>query len=235
MVDPNGAPISGVAVRLSHADGTNPSTDTQTNRTGEFAFLDVAVGWCILSASVEYFRETVTAVYGESRGSADVGAVMLQIDTTKTFAYEGFPPPPPPEPPIRVLTVCEALENRDTISYRRVVIVGIFKSGVDETLRLDCQTELITGDIGWPSAIGLTKVGNVPDELRGEVEKKRQEILSSAPPEAPLRPERVVGLYGVFVSLAGLTSAKCCSATVETVFPPARLFGISETDLRVIR
>jgi hypothetical protein len=75
----------------------------------------------------------------------------------------------------------------------------------------------------------------VPDELRGEVEKKRQQILASAPPEAPLRPERVVGLYGVFNSLTGLSVSPCCGAAVETTFPAARLFGIGETDLRVIR
>jgi hypothetical protein len=131
--------------------------------------------------------------------------------------------------------VCEALENRESISYQRVVIVGIFKSGMDETLRLDCSAQLVTGEVGWPSSIGLTRPSMPPESLRDEVEKKRAEVLKSGPPGAQPRPERVVGLYGIFISLDGLTKAPCCSATVETVLPPARLFGLSEKDFRVIR
>ena len=39
-----------------------------------------------------------------------------------------------------VLTVCEALEGWDRYNLETVVIVGIFKSGMDEneTLRQDC-------------------------------------------------------------------------------------------------
>jgi hypothetical protein len=193
---------------------------TKADRNSAFEFSDLAVGWYILSASLPGFRETVKAV--RVMGDRSVDFDLTAIPTAQ-------------QAPAPILTVCEAVDRRDSLSYRPAVVVGIFKSGMDETLRLDCPTELVTGDIGWPGAIGLTKVGNVPDALRGEVERKRQEILRSAPPEAPLRPERVVGLYGVFVSLAGLTSAKCCSAAVETNIPPARLFGIGETDLRVIR
>jgi hypothetical protein len=135
---------------------------------------------------------------------------------------------------IPVLSVREALETGPSSCPWRVVIVGIFKSGTDETLRLDCPFQLLTGEVGWPSSIGLTRPSNPPDVLRDKVETKRQEILKSGPPGAQPRPERVVGLYGYFRFLTGLTSAPCCSAPVETVLPPARLFGINEKDLRVI-
>jgi hypothetical protein len=103
------------------------------------------------------------------------------------------------------------------------------------SLRLDCPFQLVTGEVGWPSSIGLTRPSQAPDALREEVEKKRQEVLKSGPPGAQPRPERVVGLYGIFVAPAGLASAPCCSAAVETTLPPARLFGVAEKDLRVIR
>jgi len=193
---------------------------TKAGRDGAFEFSNLTVGWYILSASLPGFRETVKAV-------RVMGDRYVDFELTSL--------PPVQQGPAPILTVCEAFDRRDSLDHQPAVVVGIFKSGMDETLRLDCPTQLVTGDIGWPSAIGLTNLGSVPDAYRQEVEKKRQEILASAPREAPLRPERVVGLYGRFVSLAGLTGAPCCTAAVETTFPPARLFGVNETDLRVIR
>jgi hypothetical protein len=105
---------------------------------------------------------------------------------------------------------------------------------MDETLRLDCPTQLVAGEVGWPSSIGLTRPSMPPDALRDKIEQKRQEILKSGPPGAQPRPERVIALYGKFAIPAGLTNAPCCSAAVETVLPPARLFGAAEKDLRVI-
>jgi hypothetical protein len=212
------APVD-ATVGLLRPDGSQPLTATP-DRRGEFTFANLTDGWYILSLSMFGYRQTVTAVKVERIAEVDFSGGLLIL--------QGRRPTP-------VLSVCDALDQREALNGQPTVIVGIFKSGMDETLRLDCPTQLVTGGIGWPSAVGLTKVDNVPDALRNEVEKKRQEILKGSPPEAPLRPERVVGLYGVFVSLAGLSSAKCCSASVETPLPPARLVGITETDLRVIR
>jgi hypothetical protein len=213
-------------------DRTGDPLDTQTDRAGEFEFADVASGWYILSAAPGGFRDAVRAYRVEAESSIDAGTLMLPIG----FITEGnFFGPDPPPPPIRVLTVCEALENRDTFRYQEVVIVGIFKSGMDETLRLDCPFQLVTGEVGWPSSIGLTGASQPPDLLRDQVEKKRQEVLKSGPPGAQPRTERVVGLYGYFHSVAGLTSAPCCTAPIEAALPPARLFGVAEKDLRVIR
>lgn len=224
MADVWGHAPAGALIRLSDYDGGG-QIRTRADRSGAFRFANPAVGWYVLSAWLPGFQEAVKALSpGRDLPGRNTG---VQFDLAPSPGAAGGSIP--------VLTVCEALDQREALDNQPTVIVGIFKSGMDETLRLDCPTELVTGGIGWPSAIGLTKVGNVPDELRGEVEKKRQEILKSAPLEAPLRPERVVGLYGRFVSLAGLTAAKCCSAQVETSLPPARLFGVNETDLRVIR
>jgi hypothetical protein len=214
-----GTAFADAIIRLLRPDGSQP-VSTTADRSGEFSFVSLTDGWYILSLSMPGYRETVKAVHVDGIAEADFSRGLLILQGRRATP---------------VLSVCDALDQREALTGQPVVVVGIFKSGMDETLRLDCTTQLVTGDIGWPSAVGLTKVGNVPDELRGEVEKKRREILASAPPEAPLRPERVVGLYGRFVSLGGLSNAICCTAAVETTFPPARLFGVSETDLRVIR
>lgn len=217
MASIRGSAPAGALVRLAAVDGSAPTVRTTAGRAGAFEFANVAPGWYILAAG-----DTARAI---QVGRSDVNAGALKPRSAARQLGGS----------VQILTVCEALDQRDSLSYRRVVVVGIFKSGMDETLRLDCPTELMTGELGWPSSIGLTGVSRAPDEFRAQVEKKRQQVLSSSPPEAPLRPERAVGLYGVFVSLAGLTAGRCCSAPVETTLPPARLFGASETDLSVIR
>jgi hypothetical protein len=214
---------SGATVRLVRADGTGEPVDTQTNPTGGFEFPNVAAGWYIVSGAMPDFRQMVKSVRVEGNAPTDAGPLVL---LPALQAGQG---------PVPVFTVCEALENRETIRFQRVVIVGIFKSGMDDTLRLDCASQLVTGEVGWPSSIGLTRPSNPPDSLRAEVEKKRAEVLKSGPPGAQPRPERVVGLYGILATPTGLTPAPCCRAAVETTFPPARLFGIGEKDLRVIR
>jgi hypothetical protein len=220
-----GIVTAGAVVRLVRADGTGQAADTQAGRDGNFEFRDVPPGWVILSAVASGFHEIVRAIRVEaaSTDAGDLRRMMLLVLAR------------PAQEPVRILTVCEALDSRDAINRGRVVIVGIFKSGMDETLRLDCPSQLISGELGWPSSIGLTRPAQPPDELREEIEKKRAEVLKSGPPGAQPRPERVVALYGIFVSLAGLTSAPCCQAAVETAISPARLFGISERDFRVIR
>lgn len=213
----------GVTVRLTGADGSSPSLEVAPDQSGAFTFSNVPSGWYILSAWMLGSRETVKAVHVEGTG-VDAGEM------------------PPPRPvnapfqgPVPVLSVCEALDIRDSLSGQPAVIVGVFKSGMDETLRLDCGTELLSGSVGWPSAVGLTKVAQPPENLRDLIEQKRQQILASTPPEAPLRPERVMGLYGRFAALGGLSSATCCSSTVQTNLPPARLFGLDEKEMRVLR
>ena len=219
MASIQGKAPAGASVRLFRPEGGAAMIATPDAR-GEFGFPNLMPGWYMLSSSAPGRLETVKAVHLEGSAAVefDRGAPVRRI--------QGSTP---------ILTVCEALDQRDSLEHRPAVIVGIYKSGMDETLRLDCPFELTAGGIGFPASIGLTHTSQAPDQFRDQVEKKRQEILASAPPAAPLRPERVVGLYGRFVSLAGLAKAKCCSSPVETVLPPARLFGINDTDLRVIR
>ena len=202
---------------LAWADGSAESLKTRTNAAGIFAFSNVAPGL--------YIAATGDAVQVIRAGKMDVDAGALKPSAVPRKAQS--------EP--QIVTVCEALERRAALAYQSCVIVGIFKSGMDETLRLDCPMQLMSGDLGWPSSIGLTRPIQAPDQFRARVEKKRQEVIKSSPPEAPLRPERVVGLYGIFVPLQGLSAAPCCRAPVETVHPPARLFGMGEIDLSVIR
>ncbi len=234
VVDPQGASIGGASVRLLHPENPEPMTLAQSDGHGNFVLRDVPAGSYIVLTSSAGFRQRANGVRVESV-AADLSAIELPLGLISGDVVCSLPCEIPPPPPIPVLTVCEAFDRRDPLSYQRVVIVGIFKSGMDETLRLDCPTQLASGDVGWPSAIGLTRPSQPPESLRDEIEKKRQEVIKSSPPEAPLRPERVVGLYGVFVSLAGLTAQPCCKAPIETVLPPARLFGMGATDLRVIR
>jgi hypothetical protein len=213
---------AGAAVRLVGVDAGGP-IDAQIDGAGGFETRNVAPGWYILSVAGRYFLEAVNSVHVEGDAPTDAGSL------TPLLALQAE------SRPVQILTVCEALENRETIRFQRVVIVGIFKSGMDETLRMDCPFQLVTGEVGWPSSIGLTRPSMPPDALRDEIEKKRQEILKSGPPGAQPRPERVVGLYGILVVPSGLTKSPCCAAPVETALPPARLFGFGEKDLRVIR
>lgn len=215
-----GTTAAGASVRVAPVDGSSESIGNKADAAGKFAFPKVPAGWYILSASIPG-SEIAQAVRVDSE--LDIGP--LNFPNAPRSAQSG----------ISVLTVCEALENRDTIGYQRVVIVGIFKSGMDETLRLDCPFQLVTGEVGWPSSIGLTRPSMPPDSLGEAVEKKRAEVLKTGQPGAQPRPERVVGLYGIFVAPVGLAGALCCRAAVETTFPPARLFGVAEKDLRVIR
>jgi hypothetical protein len=219
MASIRGKAPAGAGVRLFRPDGSAPMNAT-ADRRGEFSFAGLADGWYILSLSMPGYREMVKVVHVQGGAEIDFSRRLLSL--------QGQHATP-------VLSVCEALDQREALIGQPAVIVGIYKSGMDETLRLDCPFELRSGEIGWPASIGLTHTAQAPDQFRDQIEKKRQEILSSAPPEAPLRPERVVGLYGRFVSLGGLNKAKCCSSPVETAYPPARLFGLNDTDLRVLR
>ncbi|HEY1759615.1 MAG TPA: carboxypeptidase-like regulatory domain-containing protein [Bryobacteraceae bacterium] len=226
VVDQTNSTTAGVKVRLAPIDGSSPSINVACANQGRFEFPDVTPRWYILSVGEnEAFLETVRVIHVVD-GSTEVGDIDIRLG----IIYEG----PTAINSVPVLTVCEALARPAAFNQGNVVIVGIFKSGMDETLRLDCPTQLTTGEVGWPSSIGLTRPSNPPDYLREEIEKKRQEILKSGPPGAQPRPERVVALFGLFVALEGLTVAPCCSTPIETVLPPARLFGIGEKDLRVI-
>jgi hypothetical protein len=188
-------------------------------QTPETRVRPVDPGWKIISTWMPGHREAVTAV------SLEQPTPHL---TTSSSSL-------PPAPESRVLTVCEALSDLNRYNLGTIVIVGIFKSGMDETLRQDCPRQLVTAEVSWPNAIGLTHAASPPDALRDQIEKKRVELIAAYSPEAKPRPERVVGLYGRLASPSGLTGVACCRGSVETNIPPARLFGLAEQDLRVIR
>jgi hypothetical protein len=222
------APTGSVhAVAVDHAGAVIPAAEIRTHSTE-------APDRNIASITAQGFREAVRAIHP----GQDLGDVVLDVwpfPIGVLTVGESTPPPPP-----TVLTVCEALEKRDRFDQMRVVIVGIFKSGLDETLRQDCPSQLVTGDIGsgqigWMSAIALTRPTDPPESLRAEIEKKRAVILKSGPPGAQPRPERVVALYGRLVSPSGLTSIPCCTAPIEIQAAPARLVGLDERDFRVLR
>jgi hypothetical protein len=184
----------------------------------EIRIRPVNSGWKIVSAWLPGHREVVNAI---------------QADASPA----NFPPPSAKSAssPATVLTVCEALNSLDRLNLDTVVIVGIFKSGMDETLRQDCPNQIVSGEVAWPNAVGLTNPANPPDRFTKEIQEKRAQLIAGYPAEAKPRPERVVGLYGRLASPAGLTSVPCCHGSAETSIPPARLFGLVEQDLRVIR
>lgn len=193
-----------------------------------FRFDDVAPGWYIVAAQVDA-PERLKALHVDAGEDVDVGEILPSIECPICDFAKLDPPPP-----VRVLSVCEALTERRS-SRDPIIIVGIFKSGMDQTLRQDCPNELRSGDVGWLSAIALSGSTEPPDQYRDQIEKKKAEIYASYPPEAKPRTERLVGLYGILIMPDGLTSAPCCRAAAETTFAPARLIGINEKDFRVIR
>jgi hypothetical protein len=208
VVDPSGAPIPDVVVTVQRADST----------------------WSVVSIEAPGFREAVHPV--PLGRETELERIVLELGPSSEGPLTGRPPR---RPRIQVLTVCEALDNRDPLYLTSVVIVGIFKSGLDETLRQDCPNQLVTGDVGWMSAIALTHPADPPESLRAEIEKKRAIVLASGPPGAHPRPERVIALYGRLVSPSGLTSIPCCTAPVEINAAPARLVGLDERDFHVLR
>lgn len=218
-------------VRLAAVDHSEVF-ELQVDGAGNFNAPSVPPGWYILSALKLDVSETVRAVYIEPGRSADAGLLLPFTSPSLSGQCAGCVIHKPG--PVRVLSVCEALlpKNQD---YDPVVIVGIYKSGMDQTLRQDCPNQLMSGEVGWLSAIALSGSTEPPDQYRAEIEKKKAAIYASYPPEAKPRPERLVGLYGRLVKPEGLTSAPCCHAQVETTFAPARLIGIDEKDHRVIR
>jgi hypothetical protein len=220
ILDSAGRPINSVNVRLL---STLPA-EAHTDARGSFRFDGVEPGWYILAAVAPGFRQLVTPIRIEA--GADVYAEQLHLP---------IQPEPQPKSETRVLTVCEALEGRDSYNLQTVVIVGIFKSGMDETLRENCGFQLRTGEIAWPNSIALSNPAPPPDTLREAIEKKRQQVEAGYPPEAQPRSERIVGLYGKLASPEGLTSAPCCGGSVETTVAPARLFGPAERDPRAIQ
>jgi hypothetical protein len=226
-LDPTGFQITDLKVQLHSVERPPLVTSVRNNPRGQFQFTEIEPGWYILSAVAPGFREIVRAIRVEAGKDVDAGQLRLPVEPYPSLKFE-----------THVLTVCEALEGWDRYNLETVVIVGIFKSGTDEneTLREDCAQQLKSGEVAWPNAIALSRAATPPDKLREEIEKKRQQILASYPPAVQPRPERVVGLYGLLASLAGLTSVPCCSDSVETTIPPARLLEPSElSDFSVIR
>jgi hypothetical protein len=228
-------------IRLFGVNPAHPATDVQADQAEKFQLQHIDPGWYILSVEQPEFYQFVQAVKVEPGQDNDLGTVAPTFDFCKVMGLcsgksftRGVSEPLPSPPPL-VLTVCEALRDLERYNLDSVVIVGIFKSGLDETLREDCPNQLVTGDIGWMSAIALTRPTAPPDSLRDEIEKKRQIILNSGPPGAHPRPERVTALYGRLVSPSGLTSSPCCTAPAEINAAPARLLGLDERDFRVLR
>ena len=222
------------SVRIVPVDGAS-AVDAQIDQRGRFKTTHLSPGWFVLAAESDNW-EIVRGIQIKAGKSSDAG-VFFRRRCGEPHFFCDPPAPLPPDwrpPPVPVTSVCEALGNPNP---RRVpaIIVGIFKSGMDPTLRQDCPNELRSGDVGWLSAIALSGSTEPPDQYRDQIEKKKAEIYASYPAAAKPRPERLVGLYGILIMPGGLTSAPCCHAAAETTFAPGRLIGINEKDFRVIR
>jgi hypothetical protein len=221
-----------VTVRIFSVDPAEAPIEEQADDAERFNLRSIKPGWHVLSIDAPGFHDFVHAVKVEAGKDIDLGTLSPPLQDCTSGCNKSMP--------LAVLTVCEALESRERYDHAEVVIVGIFKSGLDETLRQDCPNQLVTGDvgsgqIGWMSAIALTRPTDPPESLRAEIEKKRAIVLASGPPGAHPRPERVTALYGRLVSPSGLTSVPCCTAPVEINAAPARLVGLDERDFRVLR
>ncbi len=212
-------------VQLHSVERSPYAASVRSDRLGQFRFNGIEPGWYILSASAPGFREVAKAIRVEAGKDLDAGQLHLAIEPNPSLKVE-----------THVLTVCEALDGWDRYNLESVVIVGIFKSGMDETLRQDCSRQLRSREVAWPNAIALSNPAPPPDKLREQIEKKRKQVLAGYPPGAQPRSERIVGLYGRLASLGGLTRVLCCGGSAETTIAPARLLNLSErSDFSVIR
>jgi hypothetical protein len=212
-------------VQLHSVEHPSYAASTRSDPLGQFRFSGIEPGWYILSATAPGFRELAMAIRVEAGKDVDAGQLHLAVEPNPLLKVE-----------THVLTVCEALDGWDRYDLERVVIVGIFKSGMDETLRQDCNRQLRSGEVAWPNAIALSNAAAPPDTLAGQIETKREQVLAGYPAGAQPRSERIVGLYGRLASLAGLTRVLCCGGSAETTIAPARLLNLSERgDFSVIR
>jgi methyltransferase len=218
----HGVTEPGANVRLHSADRSYTASTISDTR-GQFKFSNLDPGWYAVSAELNQ-RSALTAV--DVKDSADTGKLTL-------------PEPRQPLAGVHVLTVCEALDQRNRYALAEVVIVGIFKSGMEETLRADCPNQLTTKNTGWMNAIALppspSSAGTAPileqPAIRRQIDSKRAGLLASGVPGAQPRPERIVALYGRLMVPAGLASTPCgsgkCNDLTQLDVPPLTLLEVA--------
>lgn len=207
-------------IRLLPVEG-----EVRSQPGGAFVFRNVEPGSYILWAE-QRERAAVMAIRVDSGRDADVGRISIPARATRSG-------------PVRVVTVCEAIEGHDRYERSEVVLVGIFKSGTEETLRQDCPSQLTTGGIAWMNAVALppspSSASTSPileqPAVRKEIEKKRAEVLAGGAPGTQPRPERVVALYGRLFAPSGLTAVGCgggprCSELLQMNLPAVKLLDV---------
>ena len=170
----NASAAGPVNVRIFSVDLPETPVEVDADDAERFNLRNIQPGWHILSIDGPGFRDFVHAVKIEAGQDIDLQTLSPPLQDCTLGCSKSMP--------LTVLTVCEALQSREQYNLYNVVLVGIFKSGLDETLRQDCPNQLVTGDIGFMSAIALTHPADPPESLRAEIEKKRAIVLSSGPP-----------------------------------------------------
>jgi hypothetical protein len=86
-------------------------------------------------------------------GVAILFSISTAIAQPPQHASAGFP----------MVTVCEALKNRDLYNGATVIVVGKLESGYHgRWLREDCQEKLVTDGYTWQHSISVEHLGSSP-------------------------------------------------------------------------
>jgi hypothetical protein len=197
VVDPNldGLPST---VRLISVDNSQPEKKASTEFRGAFRIDDITPGWYLLSAKIPGFRQAIKAVRIESDAWLDTGDLVLPLsgcDEPGVICDSVGPEPPPPA--IQILTVCEALRDRDAFYQRQVVLVSMLSG---DRLRQDCEARLRTGAFGWPNEIALTGGVTIPRDFKWDDRRIREKAATIT-----RRPgDQLVAVFGRLASPAGI-------------------------------
>lgn len=209
---------------------------------GVFHFPSVSAGSFILEGKIGATRFFFRVVRVEGNEETDAGTFLknsLTCEPPHCFSDDfGFRPPPVAP---RILDVCSALKDHDTIWGKKIVIVGSLERSIAGPVLVGhCRNQFASGGYLWQNAIGLPGFveTDFPDLSQSrdwdKISEPNKQLsrLAAASKKRGRNPHSadsgLIGLYGELSSQIGLEKAKyrdrICTPDIQ--FPPADLINI---------